>query len=52
MMLTLESNQSFYEHQQQVGMERATHFSWRKTAESLQKLYQEVYQNINNSQKI
>ena len=50
MMLTLENDQTFYEHQQQVGIERATHFSWRKTAESLLKLYQEVYQKIENQQ--
>ena len=50
MMLTLENNQTFYEHQQQVGIERATHFSWRKTAESLLKLYQEVYQEIEHQQ--
>ena len=50
MMLTLENNQTFYEHQQQVGMERATHFSWRKTAESLLALYQEVYQIIKHQQ--
>lgn len=50
MMLTLENNQSFYEHQQQIGIERATHFSWRKTAESLLKLYQEVYHEIKHQQ--
>ena len=50
MMLTLENNQTFYEHQQQVGIERAAHFSWRKTAESLLKLYQEVYQEIKHQQ--
>ena len=50
MMLTLENDQTFYEHQQQVGIERATHFSWRKTAESLLKLYQEVYQEIEHQQ--
>lgn len=50
MMLTLENNQTFYEHQQQVGIERATHFSWRKTAESLLKLYQGVYQKTEYQQ--
>ena len=48
MMLTLENNQTFYEHQQQIGMERATHFSWGKTAESLLALYQEVYNIIDH----
>ena len=53
MMLTLENNQTFYEHQQQVGMERATHFSWGKTADKLLKLYQKVFQDIKhqNSQR-
>ena len=53
MMLTLENNQTFYEHQQQIGMERATHFSWGKTADKLLKLYQEVFQDIKhqNSQR-
>jgi len=46
MMLKLENYQTFYEHQQQVGMERATHFSWGKTAESLLALYQEVYHKL------
>jgi len=50
MMLKLEKDQAFYEHQQKVGLERATHFSWRKTAESLLKLYQEVYQDIKHQQ--
>ena len=48
MMLTLENNQTFYEHQQQIGMERATHFSWGKTTESLLALYQEVYNIIDH----
>lgn len=44
MMLRLETDQVFYEQQKQIGLERAKQFSWRKTAENLLKLYQEVYQ--------
>ena len=44
MMLRLESDQAFYERQRQIGLERAKLFSWKKTAENLLDLYQEVYQ--------
>lgn len=44
MMLRLETDQSFYEQQRHVGLERAKLFSWRNTAENLLKLYQEVCQ--------
>lgn len=44
MMLRLESDQAFYERQRQIGLERAKLFSWKKTAENLLKLYQDVYQ--------
>ena len=44
MMLRLETDQSFYEQQRHVGLERAKLFSWRHTAENLLKLYQEVCQ--------
>ena len=46
MMLRLETDQAFYEQQQQIGLERAKLFSWKKTAEHLLKLYQDVYQEI------
>lgn len=46
MMLRLENDKDFYEYQKTVGLERAKLFSWRKTAENLLKLYQEVYQEI------
>lgn len=46
MMLRLETDDGYYEQQRNVGIERAKHFSWRKTAENLLKLYQEVYQEI------
>lgn len=44
MMLRLEFDQAFYERQRQIGLERAKLFSWKKTAENLLNLYQEVYQ--------
>ena len=46
MMLRLETDQTFYELQKAVGLERAKLFSWKKTAENLLKLYEEVYQEI------
>ena len=46
MMLRLEKDNVFYEQQRQIGLERAKLFSWRKTAENLLKLYQEVYRDI------
>ena len=46
MMLRLEKDKDFYEQQRQIGLERAKLFSWRKTAENLLKLYQEVYRDI------
>jgi len=46
MMLRLETNPDFYDQQRQIGLERAKLFSWRKTAENLLKLYQEVYLEI------
>ena len=42
MMLRLESDQTFYELQKQVGIERAKLFSWRKTAEQLHQLYHSI----------
>ena len=45
-MLRLETDQDFYEQQKQIGLERAKLFSWRKTAENLLKLYQEVYSEV------
>ena len=44
MMLRLETDNDFYEHQRAVGLERTKLFSWRKTTENLLKLYHEVYQ--------
>ena len=42
MMLRLETDQTFYEHQKQVGLQRAKLFSWRQTAEQLNKLYKDL----------
>ena len=44
MMLQLERDEDFYEKQKVIGLERAKLFSWRKTAEQLLALYQEVDQ--------
>jgi glycosyltransferase involved in cell wall biosynthesis len=46
MMLRLENDRDFYDQQRQIGLERAKLFSWRKTAENLLKLYQEVYSEV------
>ncbi|SDG44913.1 Glycosyltransferase involved in cell wall bisynthesis [Prevotella communis] len=44
MMLQLESDEDLYRKQKALGLERAKLFSWRKTAEQLLALYQEVDQ--------
>ena len=44
MMLHLEQDDAFYQKQKNVGLERAKHFSWTKTAEQLLELYKVVYQ--------
>lgn len=51
MMLRLEADQDFYEHQKQIGLQRAKLFSWHQTAQQLLKLYQEVYQEITPSRQ-
>ena len=43
MLIKLENDPIFYQEQKEWGMERAELFSWRKTAEQLLDLYQEVY---------
>lgn len=43
-LLQLESYPTFYSRQQAIGLERATHFSWRSTASHLLQLYREVYE--------
>ena len=42
-MLLLEQDEDFYMHQQQIGLQRAKQFSWRKTAEQLLTVYERVY---------
>lgn len=51
MMLRLETDQTFYNEQKQIGLQRAKLFSWKKTAENLLKLYQDVYQEIGSKQE-
>jgi len=46
MMLRLETDEAFYQKQKEIGKERAKLFSWRKTAEQLLRLYQEVYNEL------
>lgn len=43
MMLRLENDNDFYQKQREIGLERATHFSWKKTASQLLELYETVY---------
>lgn len=42
MMLQLERDEDFYNKQKTLGLERAKLFSWRRTAEQLLRLYDEV----------
>lgn len=42
MMLQLEKDEDLYRKQKALGLERAKLFSWRRTAEQLLRLYQEV----------
>ncbi|MBQ9655738.1 MAG: glycosyltransferase family 4 protein [Prevotella sp.] len=46
MMLRLETDEAFCERQKQVGLQRASLFSWQKTAENLLLLYQEVFREL------
>ena len=43
MMLRLETDEVFYKKQEQIGLNRAKLFSWKKTAECLLQVYKEVY---------
>lgn len=51
MMIRLENDNDFYERQKTVGLERIKLFSWRKTADNLLKIYQEVYQETMDKRK-
>ena len=41
-MLQLELDEALYSHQHEVGLQRATLFSWRHTAQQLLQLYESV----------
>ena len=49
MMLRLEADNDLYERQRNIGIERAKHFSWRKTAENLLELYEDVYKEVSQN---
>ena len=51
MMLKLETDDDFYRHQEEIGLQRAKLFSWRNTAERLLELYEGVYKEILRSTK-
>ena len=42
-MLQLEKDDAFYEKQKEIGLKRASMFSWQQTAEQLLNLYESVY---------
>ena len=48
-MLRLETDETYYNTQKEIGLKRAELFSWRKTAEQLLKLYETVYKELPNS---
>ena len=45
-MLQLENDHEFYSRQEEIGLQQASLFSWRQTAEQLLELYEEVYKEI------
>ena len=51
MMLRLETDKAFRERQKAVGLQRASLFSWQKTAENLLLLYQEVFRELGKEVK-
>ena len=48
-MLRLENDENYYNQQKEIGLKRASLFSWRKTAEQLLSLYEKVYKELPNS---
>ena len=46
MMLKLETDAAFYNRQEEIGLQQATLFSWRRTAEQLLELYEEVMKKL------
>lgn len=51
MMLKLETDDEFYQQQEEVGLQRAKLFSWRNTAERLLEVYEDVYKELKRSGK-
>jgi len=48
-MLRLEYDEAYYNQQKEIGLKRASMFSWRKTAEQLLSLYETVYKELSKS---
>lgn len=48
-MLLLENNEEYYNMQKEIGVKRASLFSWKHTAERLLNLYENVYRELPNS---
>ena len=46
MMLKLETDSEFYNRQEEIGLQQATLFSWRRTAEQLLELYEKVVKEL------
>jgi glycosyltransferase involved in cell wall biosynthesis len=46
MMLKLETDSAFYNRQEEIGLQQATLFSWRRTAEQLLELYEKVIKEL------
>ena len=46
MMLKLETDPAFYKRQEEIGLQQATLFSWRRTAEQLLELYEDVMKEL------
>lgn len=46
-LIKLETDDTYYQQQKEIGLKRAQLFSWKKTAEQLLQLYQDVFQKSN-----
>ncbi|UKK51886.1 glycosyltransferase family 4 protein [Prevotella sp. E13-17] len=46
-LIKLETDDAYYQQQKEIGLKRAQLFSWKKTAEQLLQLYQDVFQKSN-----
>lgn len=44
-MILLEKDEEFYKKQKEIGLERASQFSWHRTAELLLNVYENVYKH-------